>query len=100
MAEGLLCYTRKDDPAEVIVETQGRPVSPDDEIRIVDDGGMPVSPGEVGELQCRGPYTIRGYYKAEEHNRTAFTPDGFYRTGDMVRLHPRDRKSTRLNSSH
>jgi non-ribosomal peptide synthetase component E (peptide arylation enzyme) len=88
MAEGLLCYTRTDDPVEVIVETQGRPVSPDDEIRIVDDEGRPVPYGEVGELQCRGPYTIRGYYKAEEHNRTAFTPDGFYRTGDMVRLHP------------
>jgi 2,3-dihydroxybenzoate-AMP ligase len=88
MAEGLLCYTRRDDPVEVMVETQGRPVSPDDEIRIVDDEGRPVPHGEVGELQCRGPYTIRSYYKAQEHNRTAFTPDGFYRTGDMVRLHP------------
>ncbi len=40
------------------------------------------------ELQCRGPYTIRGYYRAPEHNRAAFTDDGFYRTGDMVRMHP------------
>ncbi len=88
MAEGLVCCTRKGDPEEVLVETQGRPVSPDDEIRIVDDGGQDVRPGEVGELICRGPYTIRGYYRAEEHNRIAFTPDGYYRTGDMVRLHP------------
>jgi non-ribosomal peptide synthetase component E (peptide arylation enzyme) len=42
----------------------------------------------VGELECRGPYTIRGYYRADEHNRTAFTADGFYRTGDLVRRHP------------
>jgi 2,3-dihydroxybenzoate-AMP ligase len=88
MAEGLLCCTRRGDPMEVIMETQGRPASPDDEVKIVDDDGKEVAPGEIGELLCRGPYTIRGYYKAEEYNRTAFTPDGFYRTGDLVRCHP------------
>jgi len=88
MAEGLLCATRGGDPDDVVVETQGRPVSPDDEIRVVDEDGKDVAPGVVGELICRGPYTIRGYYRATEHNRTAFTEDGFYRTGDMVRLHP------------
>ena len=88
MAEGLLCATRRDDPEEVVVETQGRPVSPDDEVRVVDEDGKDVQPGEVGELICRGPYTIRGYYRAAEHNRAAFTEDGFYRTGDMVRRHP------------
>jgi len=88
MAEGLLCATRGGDPDEVVVETQGRPVSPDDEIRVVDEDGKDVAPGVVGELICRGPYTIRGYYRASEHNRTAFTEDGFYRTGDMVRIHP------------
>ena len=33
----------------------------------------------------RGPYTIRGYYNAETINADAFTPDGFYRMGDIVR---------------
>ena len=88
MAEGLLCATRPDDPEDVVVDTQGRPTSPDDEIRIVDDDGADVAAGTIGELHCRGPYTIRGYYNAPEHNRVAFTDDGFYRTGDMVRLHP------------
>jgi len=88
MAEGLCCTTRPDDPEEVVVETQGRPVSEADEFKIVDDQSNEVAPSELGELITRGPYTIRGYYKAHEHNRTAFTPDGFYRTGDMVRLHP------------
>jgi non-ribosomal peptide synthetase component E (peptide arylation enzyme) len=69
----------------VIRETQGRPISPADEIKLVDDAGKKVPPGQVGELLTRGPYTIRGYYKAAEHNRLAFTPDGFYCTGDMVR---------------
>jgi 2,3-dihydroxybenzoate-AMP ligase len=88
MAEGLLCATRRGDPEEVVVGTQGRPVSPDDEIRVVDEDDRDVAPGDVGELLCRGPYTIRGYYRAAEHNRAAFTGDGFYRTGDMVRWHP------------
>ncbi len=87
MAEGLTNLTRPDDPWEVIRETQGRPVSAADEIRIVDDNGDEVPPGAVGELIARGPYTIRGYYKSAEYNRSAFTSDGFYRTGDMVRLH-------------
>jgi 2,3-dihydroxybenzoate-AMP ligase len=88
MAEGLLNYTRLDDPEDEIVETQGRPCSPDDEIRLVDEEGRDVPPGEPGELLTRGPYTIRGYYNVPEHNRRAFTSDGFYRSGDIVRLSP------------
>jgi 2,3-dihydroxybenzoate-AMP ligase len=87
MAEGLTNLTRPDDPWEVLRDTQGRPVSAADEVRIVDDNGDEVAPGAVGELIARGPYTIRGYYKSAEYNRSAFTADGFYRTGDMVRLH-------------
>jgi 2,3-dihydroxybenzoate-AMP ligase len=85
MAEGLLCYTRLDDPEEVAMTTQGRPMSPADEIRIVTADGADAAAGEVGELWCRGPYTIRGYYRAPERNREAFSADGFYRTGDLVR---------------
>lgn len=86
MAEGLVNYTRLDDPEDTIVATQGRPISPDDEVRVVDDRGEPVPNGTSGHLLTRGPYTIRGYYRAPEHNSTAFTEDGFYRTGDIVRL--------------
>lgn len=88
MAEGLLNYTRLNDPEELIVTTQGRPLSPEDEVRIVDDQDQPVAAGEVGHLLTRGPYTIRGYFRAPEHNARAFTPDGFYRTGDRARLTP------------
>jgi 2,3-dihydroxybenzoate-AMP ligase len=85
MAEGLLNYTRLDDPDGVVVETQGRPLAPADEILIVGPDGEPVADGEPGELLTRGPYTIRGYYRAEAHNASAFTSEGFYRTGDIVR---------------
>ena len=44
--------------------------------------------GEVGELACRGPYTLRGYYNAPEHNARVFTRDGFYLTGDLMRRTP------------
>jgi 2,3-dihydroxybenzoate-AMP ligase len=86
MAEGLLCYTRLDAPEEVAFTTQGHPLSTADEIRIVNSDGTDVATGEVGELWCRGPYTIRGYFNAPERNREAFTDDGFYRSGDLVRL--------------
>lgn len=85
MAEGLVNYTRLNDPEEVIVTTQGRPISVDDEILVVDDEDMPVPAGHPGHLLTRGPYTIRGYFQAREHNQRAFTDDGFYRTGDIVR---------------
>ncbi|MGW2183880.1 (2,3-dihydroxybenzoyl)adenylate synthase [Streptomyces sp. NPDC001732] len=85
MAEGLVNYTRLDDPEETVVTTQGRPISPDDEIRIVDDEDEDLPPGSSGHLLTRGPYTIRGYWNAPRHNARAFTPDGFYRTGDIVR---------------
>lgn len=85
MAEGLLNYTRLDDPDDVVAGTQGRPMSPADEILIVGPDDQPVADGEAGELLTRGPYTIRGYYRADAHNAKAFTADGFYRTGDIVR---------------
>ena len=55
MAEGLVNYTRLDDPEQLIVETQGRPISPDDEVLIVDDHDVPVAEGETGNLLTRGP---------------------------------------------
>lgn len=88
MAEGLVNYTRLDDPDEIVVETQGRPISPDDEVLIVDDAGNPVPEGEAGNLLTRGPYTIRAYHNEPGANARSFTGDGFYRTGDVVKRTP------------
>lgn len=88
MAEGLVNYTRLDDPEHLVVETQGRPISPDDEILIVNDQGEPVAEGEAGYLLTRGPYTIRGYHDEDAVNQRSFTEDGYYRTGDVVKRTP------------
>jgi mycobactin salicyl-AMP ligase len=85
MAEGLLNYTRLDDPADLIDRTQGRPLSDGDELRVVDEDGLEVARGAEGELLVRGPYTFNGYFRADRDNARSFSPDGFYRTGDRVR---------------
>lgn len=88
MAEGMLMLVRLDDPLDVRMETIGRPMSPDDEVQLIGDDGKPVADGEVGELAVRGPYTLRGYFGAPEHNQRAFTSDGFYLSGDLMFRHP------------
>ena len=88
MSEGVLMFVRLDDSEKVRLETCGRPVCEDDEIRLVDDDDNIVAPGEVGEFCCRGPYTLRGYFGVPDYNLKAFTSDGFYRSGDLMRQHP------------
>lgn len=88
MAEGMFFRTPDEGPAWGRHNTVGAPISSEDEVRILQTGTEdPVEAGAVGELCCRGPYTIRGYFEAEEHNAVAFTSDGFYRTGDLAREH-------------
>jgi non-ribosomal peptide synthetase component E (peptide arylation enzyme) len=85
MSEGLNMYTRPEDPEEVRDAMVGRPISACDEVRLVAPGtDREVGFDEPGELTCRGPYTICGYYNAPERNREAFSAQGFYRTGDML----------------
>ncbi|MFN3987329.1 MAG: hypothetical protein ACK4KV_17675 [Rhodocyclaceae bacterium] len=76
MAEGLLCYTRLDDPRDVILNAQGHPLCPDDEVRIIDAAGQPVACGEVRKLQVLRPRTIRRHYRAPEQNARTLTADG------------------------
>lgn len=86
MAEGLVNYTRLSDSIDKRCFTQGKPMSQYDEVLVVDDDDQPVAIGEVGHLLTKGPYTIRGYLNAPEHNKKAFTATGFYRTGDIVSI--------------
>jgi 2,3-dihydroxybenzoate-AMP ligase len=87
MSEGLFLVTPLDAPQAARSATVGTPVAVDDEVLILEPGSEAVlADGEVGELCCRGPYTIPGYFDAPEHNRAAFTSDGFYRTGDLARI--------------
>lgn len=88
MSEGTLMFVRASDSEEVKLETCGRPVCDDDEVLLLDDDGRVVPDGEVGEFTVRGPYTLRGYFGVPEYNARQFTPDGFYRSGDLMRKHP------------
>ena len=88
MAEGLVNYTRADDPDELVHTTQGTPISPADELRIVDADDRDVPEGAEGSLLTRGPYTVRGYYGSPQADADSFTADGYYRTGDLVRRLP------------
>jgi 2,3-dihydroxybenzoate-AMP ligase len=88
MAEGLVTFNRLDDPPEVRYETVGPPWCEDDEVRIIDEQGREAQIGEVGELTCRGPYTLRGYFRAPEVNARSFSADGYFLSGDLLRRHP------------
>ncbi|SDF46825.1 2,3-dihydroxybenzoate-AMP ligase [Lentzea fradiae] len=85
MGEGLFTLTPLTAPRELRATTVGPPLTADDEFRVLDPGSERELPdGEIGELACRGWYTIPGYFDAPEHNSRAFTSDGFYRTGDLA----------------
>lgn len=88
MSEGMLMFVRATDPEEVKLETCGRPVCEDDEVKLMDEDDREVPMGEVGEFTVRGPYTLRGYFGVPEYNAKQFTSDGFYRSGDLMRMHP------------
>lgn len=85
MTEGLYLYPRAGDPDEVWSKTLGRPLSDHDEVIILEPGTERELPaGEIGEMACRGPFILSGYYNSPERNAEAFTSDGFYRSGDLM----------------
>lgn len=54
--------------------------------RVVDGRGCPVAMGEVGHIQVKGPNLFSGYWRMPEKTRDEFTPDVFFKTGDVGRL--------------
>lgn len=62
--------------------TVGFPL-PGTELRVVDDAGHPVKCGEVGNIQVYGENVFVGYWQMPDRTREEFTPDGFFKTGDM-----------------
>ncbi|MBI4562727.1 MAG: acyl--CoA ligase, partial [Candidatus Rokubacteria bacterium] len=55
------------------------------EVKVVNpDSGTRCRPGEEGELWLRGPLVTRGYYRKPEERMKAFTPDGWFKTGDLA----------------
>lgn len=86
MTEGVIMFTRAGDPQIALDVSIGRPVSPFDRVRILKPGTEEdVQSGDVGESAFKGPYTIHGYFDSPERNKEAFTSDGYYRSGDLMR---------------
>jgi acyl-CoA synthetase (AMP-forming)/AMP-acid ligase II len=72
------------EPFALRIQSGIKPV-PRLEVRVVDpDTGVPCPPGREGELQFRGECVTRGDYKKPEETAAAFTPDGWFRTGDLA----------------
>jgi non-ribosomal peptide synthetase component E (peptide arylation enzyme) len=86
MSEGPCTQTCWDDPEQAVAHTVGWPVCPHDEFKVIDEAGHELADDKEGELVVRGPCIFRGYYKAEAANREVFTPDGFFRTGDLAKF--------------
>ena len=84
MVEGPCAQTRPDDPIEIRSQSIGQPVCPYDEIITVDFDGKPTPPSQEGELVARGPGIFTGYFRNPRANEGAFTPDGYFRTGDLA----------------
>jgi len=95
MSEGFVAMTRLSDPAEVIENSVGIPVSERDAIRVVSVSSSDEISG-TGELLTRGESTVRGYLVAGGHiDRSAFDDEGWYHTGDLVRTRPDGRLELR-----
>lgn len=61
----------------------GRPLS-GVEIRLVDENQQVVPDGEPGEIQVKGPSVFKEYWGKIEATQKAFTPDGWFMTGDIA----------------
>ncbi len=86
LGEGITCFTSLNDSEDTVFNTQGKPISSGDEIKIIDQFGEEVKNGQSGELIQKGPYTFGGYYKAISLNEKCFDSNGFLHTGDKARI--------------
>ena len=68
-------------------DSVGRPLSPVNEMRLVDRDGVDVVTGTVGEVWFRGPTVVRGYYNNAAATAASFT-DGWFHTGDLGYVDP------------
>ncbi|QPJ62191.1 MAG: long-chain fatty acid--CoA ligase [Candidatus Nitronauta litoralis] len=62
------------------------PVLPNVDVKIVDDQGKEVTQGEVGEILCKAPTVMQGYWKKPEETKEVLTEDGWLKTGDLGHL--------------
>jgi len=90
MVEGPCAQTRPEDLPEIRSQTIGLPVCPYDDFRTLDQDGNPTPPGIEGELAAKGPGIFTGYLRNPQANKASFTPDGYFRTGDLAVIDEKD----------
>lgn len=78
-----IAQTRPEAPRQDL--SVGR-ILPGVEIRLVGSDGQHVAPGEIGELQVRGPNIMKGYYRNPEETAAAVNPEGWFNTRDLARI--------------
>lgn len=86
MSETIMLVSNPCDSAlgDRIGGTVGQPL-PSVGVRVVDEHGRNCPPGQVGQIEVRGPNVFHEYWGAPEKTKEAFTPDGWFKTGDMGR---------------
>jgi len=84
--EGQHAMIRQDYDQAIVHTTVGRPICPYDTYKVIDADGKDLGLNTPGELVIKGPCVFTGYYHAPEENEKAFTRDGFFRTGDQVKI--------------
>ena len=67
------------------VNSVGRPL-PEAEIKILKGNDEEAAVGEIGEIACRTELIFNGYYGQPERTKEAFTPDGYFKTGDLGKV--------------
>ncbi|MEZ5615526.1 MAG: malonyl-CoA synthase [Rhodocyclaceae bacterium] len=65
--------------------TVGFPL-PGTEVRVVGEDDAPLPAGGIGHIQVRGDNVFAGYWDMPEKTKEAFTPEGYFRTGDLGRF--------------
>lgn len=78
---GVWAVSAPEDPPQVRWFTVGKPRG-GTELLLVDDDGRPT---ETGEVWGRGPSSVGGYFNDPQASRAAWTPDGWFQTGDVGR---------------
>ena len=87
MSETVMLTSNPCRPAEGerVGGTVGKPL-PGVGVRVVGEGGRKLAAGEIGDIQVRGPNVFAGYWQMPEKTAEEFTPDGWFRTGDVGRF--------------
>jgi fatty-acyl-CoA synthase len=82
-ASPIITLTRTDDSFEHRINSVGRPI-PKIEVKVFDIDNKEVTIGETGELVCRGPNVMKGYYNEPEMTKETIDKEGWLHTGDLA----------------